>query len=42
MDVDPFAALEMVARLEEQLEQEIRDLERFYDDDDSDEEMIYL
>ena len=42
MDVNPFEALEMVARLEEQLEQEIRDLERFYDDDDSDEEMIYL
>ena len=42
VDVDPFAALEMVARLEEQLEQEIRDLERFDDSDDNDEEMIDL
>ena len=42
MDVDPFAALEMVARLEEQLEQEIRDLEQFDDSDDNDEEMIDL
>ena len=42
VDVDPFAALEMVARLEEQLEQEIRDLEQFDDSDDNDEEMIDL
>ena len=42
VDVDPFAALEMVARLEEQLEQEIRDLERFDNSDDNDEEMIDL
>ena len=38
MDVDPFAALEMVARLEEQLEQEIQRVERLDDSDDSDED----